>query len=66
MLDVDRGVAKLSSIFKWFEEDFVAASGTLQAYLAPFVESETVAARLREGAFEVDYLKYDWSLNGTL
>lgn len=64
--DTATGVAELSSIFKWFEEDFLASSVTLQAYIAPFVEDEKVAELLRQNAFEVDYLKYDWSLNGTL
>lgn len=65
VFDVERGMARLSSIFKWFEEDFVAASGTLQAYLAVYVESEKAASMLQRGEFEVDYLPYDWSLNGT-
>ena len=66
VLDIERGVAELSSIFKWFEEDFVAESGSLQAYLVPYVENKQAAEILQQGAFDVDYLRYDWSLNGTL
>ena len=57
--------AELSSLFKWFEEDFVAAAGSLQAYLAPMVDNAEVAGLLKQGAFEISYRKYDWRLNGT-
>ena len=56
--------AELSSLFKWFEEDFVAAAGSLQAYLAPMVDNAEVAGLLKQGAFEISYRKYDWRLNG--
>ncbi|MEH6584011.1 MAG: DUF547 domain-containing protein [Halioglobus sp.] len=58
--------AELSSIFKWFEEDFVATGGSLQDYLAPLVDNEKIANLLRQNAFEISYLNYDWNLNGTL
>jgi len=58
--------AELSSIFKWFEEDFVEAAGSLQAYLAPMVDNENVSELLEQEAFKISYLKYDWSLNGHL
>ena len=57
--------AELSSIFKWFEEDFVEAAGSLQAYLAPMVDNKAVADLLEQEAFKVSYRPYDWSLNGT-
>ena len=57
--------AELSSLFKWFEEDFVAASGSLQSYLASMVDDEDVAELLKQEAFEISYRKYDWRLNGT-
>ena len=63
--DVGERRANLSSIFDWFEDDFVDAAGSLQAYIAPYVDGE-VAALLREGAFSVRYLDYDWDLNGEL
>lgn len=64
--DVNQRQADLSSIFKWFEEDFVEAAGSLQAYLAPLVDSQQAAELLLQDAFEVDYLRYDWDLNGKL
>jgi len=63
-LDASSRRAELSSIFKWFEEDFVEAAGSLQAYLAPLVDNEKVADLLEQEAFKISYLKYDWSLNG--
>ncbi|MEH6593265.1 MAG: DUF547 domain-containing protein [Halioglobus sp.] len=57
--------AKLSSIFKWFEEDFVEVAGSLQAYLAPMIDNENVADVLEQEAFKISYLEYDWNLNGT-
>jgi hypothetical protein len=62
--ETSTGEAELSSIFKWFEEDFVEAAGTLQTYLAPFVDNEQAADMLEREAFKIDYQKYDWSLNG--
>jgi hypothetical protein len=57
--------AQLSIIFKWFDQDFIDASGSVQAYLAPFVNDREVAALLQNGELKVTYLGYDWSLNGT-
>jgi len=62
--DVEQRKASLSSIFKWFEEDFVEAAGSLQGYLALFVEDQKAVDLLEQGAFKVDYLRYDWGLNG--
>ncbi len=58
--------ADLSSLFQWFEDDFVAAAGSLQAYLAPMVDNAEVADLLKRDAFEIHFRKYDWRLNGTL
>ncbi len=63
--DVEAGRANVSSIFKWFEDDFIDAAGSLQAYLAPYVDGEA-AKLLRGGEFSVKYLDYDWTLNGEL
>jgi hypothetical protein len=60
------GRAQLSSIFKWFEEDFVEASGSVQAYLVPLVDNPEVSALLVGGEFSVSYMRYDWGLNGEL
>jgi hypothetical protein len=48
------GVAKLSMIFKWFEDDFVKAAGSVPAFLGRWVKGEYG---------EIEYLEYDWTLN---
>ncbi len=64
--EVATGSAQLSRLFDWFEADFVAAAGSVQAYLVPLVDNPEVAARLAKGEFKLSYLRYDWSLNGSL
>lgn len=63
--DLDAGRAELSKIFKWFRGDFADAAGSVQRYLAPFVDDPATAAALHAEALEVRYLPYDWSLNGS-
>ena len=63
--DKRQRIAWISSIFKWFREDFERHSGNLQAYLAQYAADPEVAQLLRDGAFEVRFLDYDWSLNGS-
>jgi len=62
--DLNANAANVSKIFKWFAEDFEAAAGTVQRYIASFIDDEEVAAALHEDRFKLRYLKYDWSLNG--
>ena len=57
-------VAELSRIFDWFEEDFVAASGSVQSYLADYVEQQNLQQQLRAGGMKIRHLDYDWRLNG--
>lgn len=63
------GTLWVSSIFDWYQEDFVADAGSLGAWLAAHAETLGVpaAARsaLRDDKLDIDFLKYDWSLNGT-
>ena len=62
--DLDRRIAFLSMIFKWYAEDFERAGGTTQQYLARFVVDAEVQDVLRVHQFELRYVKYDWNLNG--
>ena len=64
--DVVAKEAGLSRIFEWFEEDFSVDGGTLQQYIAGYVADPEASQLLLEGGFEVDYLDYDWGLNGNL
>jgi hypothetical protein len=62
--DTRRGVAWLSPIFDWYQQDFVRQAGSLQQYLAPYVADPATAERLRRREFRVEFVDYDWSLNG--
>ena len=65
----------ISSIFKWFGQDFIKTYGTEQKfgghsakvravlnYLEEFV-SEADRRYLRTAGYDVEYIDYDWSLN---
>ncbi|GIW42735.1 MAG: DUF547 domain-containing protein [Candidatus Binatia bacterium] len=53
----------LSSIFRWFREDFERAASSLPAFVAPYFDRSTAAEILAPGV-KVEFLDYDWSLNG--
>ena len=55
--------AHLSEIFKWFEEDF-QGPGSVQKYLSRYVADPEVAKDLAQDAYKVQYIDYDWTLNG--
>ncbi|MGQ0665852.1 MAG: DUF547 domain-containing protein [Nitrospiraceae bacterium] len=57
-------VALLSMIFQWFESDFVKAAGSVPAYVARYVDDPDLAKELTQSKYRVEYLEYDWSLNG--
>jgi hypothetical protein len=56
--------ARISRIFDWFEEDFDADAGSLQRYLARYVQDQDVAELLSAEKMKVKFLKYEWNLNG--
>ena len=58
-------VAHLSMIFKWYEDEFVRAAGSVQRYIARYVNDPVLAHELEANAYAIGYLPYDWSLNGT-
>jgi hypothetical protein len=57
--------ARLSEIFKWFDEDFKGAAGSTQQYIARYVADPEVAKGLAADGYTVEWIDYDWSLNGT-
>lgn len=63
--DLAANTASISKIFDWFREDFERAAGSVQKYLANYVADPEAAARLARDGFDLRYLDYDWSLNGT-
>jgi Protein of unknown function, DUF547 len=63
--DRQRKIAYLSKIFDWFEQDFVASAGSVQKFVARYVQDPEVARNLVADTYRLEYLEYDWSLNGT-
>ncbi|MEM9237532.1 MAG: DUF547 domain-containing protein [Verrucomicrobiota bacterium] len=57
-----KGQLELSPIFKWYEEDFVKQSGSVEKFIAPYVAEEH-RAKLATGGHKIRHTKYDWSLN---
>jgi hypothetical protein len=62
--DLERRIAFVSMIFKWYEADFAKAGGSVQQYLARFVDDARIQDGLRLDEFELRYEEYDWNLNG--
>lgn len=62
--DLQTKTAYLSKIFDWFEDDFKKHSGTVQNFLALYVNDQQVSNALANNEFIIEYLDYDWSLNG--
>jgi hypothetical protein len=62
--DRQRKIAHLSRIFEWFEGDFVASAGSVQKFVARYVLDPEVAQGLAADLYRIEFLEYDWSLNG--
>jgi hypothetical protein len=58
-------VASLSMIFKWFHDDFSRAAGSVLTYITRYVSDPELAQDLMQSDYRIEYLDYDWSLNGT-
>ncbi len=56
------GTIALSRILKWYGSDFGPTPEAVQRKLAPYFE-DAVQDSLAEGAYEVRFLPYDWTLN---
>ncbi len=74
-IDREQRTVYLSSIFKWFGDDFVKTYGTDEKF-SGYSDSERAVlnflngflkpndkAFLEKGGYSIDYLDYDWSLN---
>ncbi len=69
-LHIDEGERELriSTIFKWFAEDFASLGGGDEAagvreFLASNTPDAARAARIRSAQLKLRYLDYDWTLN---
>ncbi len=54
---------RVSRLFDWYQSDFGPDAAAVQQYIAPYVDDPEVKAALREGAYTVDFMPYDWALN---
>jgi hypothetical protein len=63
--DLGAEVAELSAVFDWYRQEFEGVAGTLEEFVARYVEDPAVANALREGELKIRFLDYDWGLNGT-
>ena len=61
-IDKNNNRVYLSSIFKWFEDDFESRGGVLK-FISNYVSPE-IAKELSDSRIDVSYLDYNWSVNG--
>ena len=69
--DTASGTLKVSRIFEWYRKDFERGHkgfDTLQAVFArhadQLAETAEARARIRAGSYRLEFLPYDWALNG--
>jgi hypothetical protein len=51
-------------IFKWFEKDSAVQGGSVLGYVARYVTDRDLARDLESSPYTVEFLEYDWRLNG--
>ncbi|MFN3531797.1 MAG: DUF547 domain-containing protein [Candidatus Brocadia sp.] len=61
-LDKGNKILYLSSIFKWYKEDFVSSAEKIEGYVARYLNPDD-AEFIRNNKVTVKYLDYDWGLN---
>jgi len=55
---------EVSSIFKWYKQDFVKSKGSIEAYVAPSITTNrSDQKRIKSGDVDLVFLDYDWNLN---
>ena len=57
--DAGSGTIFLSPIFGWYNEDFIAKSGSVQVFVKPYLNAPAITSQT-----PFRYTDYDWSLNG--
>ena len=62
--DRKKKVASISMIFKWFHDDFSRAAGSVLTYITRYVSDPELVQDLMQSDYRIEYLNYDWSLNG--
>ena len=61
-LDRENGVLHLSQIFEWYAEDFEDTHGSVINFILEYLP-EADTAFLKKEEVQIQYFKYDWSLN---
>jgi hypothetical protein len=62
--DRTRKVAHLSMIFSWYDQEFIAHSGSILKYIAQYVNDPALSRELTTRRYEIQFEEFDWSLNG--
>jgi len=62
--DRARRTAYLSKIFDWYGEDFAQQAGSVQQFVARYLNDPELAKEVATIPYAVEFLEYDWSLNG--
>ncbi|ELS00526.1 Protein of unknown function, DUF547 [Xenococcus sp. PCC 7305] len=73
-IDRNQNIVYLSSIFKWYGQDWIASYGindkftgnrkekAVLNFISQYLDSQD-SQYLEQGKYKISYLKYDWSLN---
>ena len=56
-IDTETKTLHLSPLFDWFSEDFIKESGSVIAFVNPYIGDDA------DSDFNIEYTKYDWALN---
>jgi hypothetical protein len=62
LVDHERGVIRLSEIFKWFSDDFGGSEKGVITFVSHYMSAPT-QQWLRDGKYRITYFDYDWTLN---
>ena len=60
-MDYAKNTLYLSKLFDWFAGDFEGQSGSVLAFIRPYLNEEATAFLARKP--KIAYLRYDWALN---
>lgn len=62
----EKKIFNISSIFKWYKEDFTKSAGSVEAFIIPIIADDNIEIlKLLNNSFRINYLDYDWTLNGS-
>ncbi len=63
-VDVKKGVVRASRIFDWYKDDFGGNDAAIGRFIARYHGDSPEKHLLLDGHFKMEYLDYDWTLNG--